>query len=226
MKGADGESEILTLDPATLEYRPQAAPEAGARARRSRSPTPRADRTLFNGKDKVGAVPSRTLAPTLVYAANVTPDDRALADDVDRVMRWGFGWELGPFETLMDAIGIEQVIDAHATASPICWRGGDRRSGAAPRRGRNRLRAGDVPPPAPDLQILRRRRTVAGREEERRREPGRSGRRRARVEFHSKMNAIGGDTIQMLQAGVREARKTSPRSSSATTRRTSPPAPT
>ena len=25
------------------------------------------------------------------------------------------------------------------------------------------------------------------------------------VEFHSKMNAIGGDTIQMLQAGVREA---------------------
>ena len=29
----------------------------------------------------------------------------------------------------------------------------------------------------------------------------------SRVEFHSKMNAIGGDTIQMLQAGVREAEK-------------------
>ena len=47
------------------------------------------------------------------------------------------------------------------------------------------------------------------------------------VEFHSKMNAIGGDTIQMLQAGVKEAPpRTSRRSSSATTRRTSRPAPT
>ena len=40
---------------------------------------------------------------------------------------------------------------------------------------------------------------------ERRREPRRPRRRRPRVEFHSKMNAIGGDTIQMLQAGVKEA---------------------
>ena len=46
------------------------------------------------------------------------------------------------------------------------------------------------------------------------------------VEFHSKMNAIGGDTIAMLQAGVKEAAKNGRRSSSATTRRTSPPAPT
>ena len=38
------------------------------------------------------------------------------------------------------------------------------------------------------------------------------------VEFHSKMNAIGGDTIEMLHAGVKEAPPTSRRSSSATTR--------
>ena len=46
------------------------------------------------------------------------------------------------------------------------------------------------------------------------------------VEFHSKMNAIGGDTIQMLQAGVKEAASRFVRSSSATTHRTFPPAPT
>ena len=47
------------------------------------------------------------------------------------------------------------------------------------------------------------------------------------VEFHSKMNAIGGDTIEMLQAGVKEAaREFRARSSSATMRCTSPPAPT
>ena len=38
------------------------------------------------------------------------------------------------------------------------------------------------------------------------------------VEFHSKMNAIGGDTLQMLVAGVAEAERNVPRSSSATTR--------
>ena len=56
-------------------------------------------RALFNGKDKVGAFLRDTLGPTLVYAARVAPDVAHSIDDVDRAMRWGFGWELGPFET-------------------------------------------------------------------------------------------------------------------------------
>ena len=47
------------------------------------------------------------------------------------------------------------------------------------------------------------------------------------VEFHSKMNAIGGDTIQMLQAGSEgSVAATVTALSSATTRRISRPAPT
>jgi hypothetical protein len=47
------------------------------------------------------------------------------------------------------------------------------------------------------------------------------------IEFHSKMNAIGGDTIEMIHAGrAARRRRTSPRSSSPTARRTSRPAPT
>ena len=44
------------------------------------------------------------LSPTLLYAANIADTIAYSRDDVDRAMRWGFGWERGPFET-WDAIG-------------------------------------------------------------------------------------------------------------------------
>src|SRR5688572_28130129 len=118
IKTAGGESEILTLDPATLEYRPrQAVKLPSLEAAKSINDVPDRIRTLFNGKDKVGQFLRRTLAPALVYAAGVTPEIAHSADDVDRVMRWGFGWELGPFE-IADAIGIEQVLDVTREVAP------------------------------------------------------------------------------------------------------------
>jgi len=46
----------------------------------------------------------------LIYSANRIPE---IADDVmsiDNAMKWGFGWELGPFET-WDAIGLEKSVE-------------------------------------------------------------------------------------------------------------------
>ena len=74
-------------------------------------------KTLFNGNDRVGQFLRETLAPTLVYAAQATPAIAYSADDVDRVMRWGFGWDLGPFE-IADAIGIERVLEVAREVSP------------------------------------------------------------------------------------------------------------
>ena len=128
------------------------------------------------------------------------PTSRYSIDDVDRAMRWGFGWELGPFE-IWDAIGVREVLAA-APALDV------------PPLVAGLLDAGDEPipdrrlPPAGAGSADSRSRAkdrAAGRPTQRRREPRRSWRRRARVEFHSKMNAIGGDTIQMLHAGVKEA---------------------
>jgi 3-hydroxyacyl-CoA dehydrogenase len=180
VKGADGSSEILTLDPATLEYRPRQSPRLGSLdAAASIADTRERVRTLFHGKDRVGQFLRDTLAPTLEYTAKVTPEIAHSPDDVDRVMRWGFGWELGPFE-LMDAIGIGEPA-------------------ASPRR---------VGPAGPGLEILR---AAKDRSAVVRKNAGASlvdlGDGVLCVEFHSKMNAIGGDTIQMLQAGVREASK-------------------
>jgi 3-hydroxyacyl-CoA dehydrogenase len=107
----------------------------------------------------------------------VTPQIAHSTDDVDRVMRWGFGWELGPFE-LIAATGIQGLEGC----------------------------VGDLPPASPDLQILK---SAKDRSRVVRKNAGASlvdlGDGVLCVEFHSKMNAIGGDTIQMLQAGVREA---------------------
>jgi 3-hydroxyacyl-CoA dehydrogenase len=201
VKKPAGDSEILTLDPSTLEYRPKQAARLGSiEAARPIEHVGERVKTLFAGSDKVGKFLRETLAPTLVYTARVTPTIAHSPDDVDRVMRWGFGWDLGPFE-LIDAIGPEQVLEAARAADPDVLRDGVPALLQQPR-----IREGLVPPAAPDLQILR-----SAKERSRivKRNPGASlvdlGDGVLCVEFHSKMNSIGADTIQMLQLGVREA---------------------
>jgi 3-hydroxyacyl-CoA dehydrogenase len=207
VKGADGESEILTIDPATLEYRPRQSPKlVSLENAKTIADTAVRIRTLFEGADRVGMFLRATLAPTLVYTAHVAPEIAGSRDDVDRVMRWGFGWELGPFETA-DAIGLARVVEAAREASPelladgvpAIWQ-------SALSSGRDRLRPGEVAPAGPDLQILR---AAKDRSAVVRKNPGASlvdlGDGVLAVEFNSKMNTIGGDTLQMLQAGVKEA---------------------
>ena len=177
VKSAAGESEILTLDPATLEYRPRKSPRLPSlEGTASIADIRERVRTLYDGKDRVGEFLRQTLGPTLDYTAKVTPQIAHSPDDVDRVMRWGFGWELGPFE-LLDAI-----------RAPV---------GSTPR---------TVPPAAADLQLLK---SSKDRNRVVKKNAGASlvdlGDGVLCVEFHSKMNAIGGDTIQMLHAGLKEA---------------------
>jgi 3-hydroxyacyl-CoA dehydrogenase len=195
----DASGEILTLEVSTLSYRPQQAVRLPSiDAARTIDDTGQRIRALFTGQDRVGEFLRRTLGPTLVYAARVAPDVAHSIDDVDRAMRWGFGWELGPFETF-DAIGVPTVIEACAVTDP-------------PPLVREALERGSfrttrqVPPAAPDFQVLR---TAKEQDHVVRRNAGASlvdlGDGVLAVEFHSKMNALGGDALQMLQFGVKEA---------------------
>ena len=193
-------SEILTLDPATMTYRAkQSARLASLDAVKGIESAGERVRTLFTGADRVGTLLRDTLAPTLVYAAAVAPSIAHSIDDVDRAMQWGFGWELGPFE-LWDAIGIQAVLDAAKPESvpPLV--------AAQLAAGRNRFREGRVPPSAPGLQLLR---SARERTPILRKNPGGSlvdlGDGVLCVELHSKMNAIGADTVQIIQAGLTEA---------------------
>ena len=147
-------------------------------------------RALLLDGGRGGAFTRATLGRTLVYAAQTAPAIAHSTGDVDRAMRWGFGWELGPFE-LWEAIGPEVVLQACGLSElPEAIRDMD-----ALRQARG-----------PELRILR-----AARAERPpvRRNAGASlvdlGDGVLAVEFHSKMNAIGGDIVDMLQLGVREA---------------------
>ena len=67
-------------------------PARGSRTRATRM------RTVLGGSDKGAAAGLAATADTLIYASNRIPE---IADDVvnvDNAMRWGFNWELGPFE--------------------------------------------------------------------------------------------------------------------------------
>jgi 3-hydroxyacyl-CoA dehydrogenase len=187
VKTASG-SEILTLDPKTLEYRPrQSAKIASIEAGKSIEDTAQRIKALYNAKDKAGEFLRETLGPTLEYAAKVAPDIAYSTDDVDRVMRWGFGWELGPF-AIMKALGMEAGGGSSGTI------GGS----AAPA-----LRGYSQPS---DLFILK-----AARDQNKivKKNAGASlvdlGDGVLALEFHAKMNALGGDQIQMMHAGVKEA---------------------
>jgi 3-hydroxyacyl-CoA dehydrogenase len=169
-KTADG--EILTLDPQSMDYRPkQSARLPSLDAAKRIDNVGERIRTLVNSDDKVGRFLKATLVPTLEYVERVAPQiahDRA---DIDKAMRWGFGWELGPFQT-MAYLGRPSVGTPGASSQqPAAL--------AAPSKNVIRKNAG-----ASLVDI---------------------GEGVLAVEFHSKMNAIGGDTIQMLHAGVKEA---------------------
>ena len=195
---------ILTLDPATMDYRERRAPRlASLDATASMESVGERTSALFHGRDRVGDFLRATLAPTLVYAARVAPDIAHSIDDIDRAMRWGFGWELGPFE-LWDAIGADAVLEAAGASDDPPPLVAARRNAATP--GAPRFRDGQLPPAAPGLQIL------GNAKAERppvRENPGASlvdlGDGVLAIEFHSKMNTIGGDTLAMLTAGIDEA---------------------
>lgn len=65
---------------------------------------------ILQGSDAASQIAWAVTADTLIYAANRIPE---IADDlvnIDRAMRWGFAWELGPFET-WDAIGVPATVE-------------------------------------------------------------------------------------------------------------------
>jgi 3-hydroxyacyl-CoA dehydrogenase len=183
--------EILALDFPLMEYRPSERPRfPSIDAAKSIEEPGQRIRTLFGGKDKVGEFLRATLAPTLLYAARIAGDAAGSRDDVDRAMRWGFGWELGPFETLR-AIGVDAVVSALGAGA------------ADEARALLKAAAGPGQPRPTLLRAARAGNRVV------RKNAGASlvdlGDGVLCVEFHSKMNSIGGDTIDMLHRGVKEA---------------------
>ena len=112
-KGKDekGGRVILSLDLDTHEYVTQKKVRfRSIGAARKIEDVAKRIAKLLAGKDKAAEFAEATTLATLAYTSRRIPE---IADDIvniDRGLRWGFGWDLGPFE-IWDAIGVEKGLE-------------------------------------------------------------------------------------------------------------------
>ncbi len=102
--------EIVELNPLTMEYGPRKKlTTAATEMSKQEKGLANKLKALVYTKDCAGEFIWNVLSPVLIYSAELLG---TIADDlvaIDRAMKWGFSWELGPFET-WDAIGVEQSV--------------------------------------------------------------------------------------------------------------------
>jgi 3-hydroxyacyl-CoA dehydrogenase len=220
-KGAAGkEEELLALDWKTLEYRPRQKPkfpaldmaknveETGARVRMLLG---------FDGGapqkgDKAGQFLWAALSDLWTYCANRIPEISDRVVEIDRAMRLGFNWELGPFE-LWDAVGVEASLsrmkkenrpvaanlEKLLAAGKKSWYGDDPKAAS----GRDYFdlsakdyKAVEVPTGVWSVEVAKKSKGVI------KKNSGASlvdlGDGVGCIEFHSKMNTIGSDIVQLI----------------------------
>ena len=217
----DGGKDILALDLNTMEYRPRQKAKFGSletgkaiegtRERLHALVTP-----LFDGQkgDKAQHFMWGGLSEMCLYAARRVPEISDSVVDIDRAMRWGFGWELGPFE-MMDAIGVKafaaQVQKEGRAIPPVIEKvlSSRRKSFYESEKGASTVfdfcSGGAKKVDEPKGIIVLKSLKDAGKEIER--NSGASlidlGDGVVCCEFHAKMNAIGADLIAMMNKGLK-----------------------
>ncbi|WP_231427503.1 3-hydroxyacyl-CoA dehydrogenase/enoyl-CoA hydratase family protein [Pedobacter sp. Leaf250] len=110
-KTADGKTEILALDLKTLEYKPQQKVKSATLEMTKPVENLRERMKIFaKGKDKAGELFRHSSFGLFEYVSDRIPEISDELYRIDDAMRAGFGWELGPFE-LWDAVGVKEAIE-------------------------------------------------------------------------------------------------------------------
>lgn len=216
----EGEKEILTLDVNTMEYRPRqktrfASLETGKSIEDTRERLRAILAPVLEGQkgDIAQQFLWAALSEMCLYAARRIPEISGHIYDVDRALRWGFGWELGPFE-VMDAIGVRalaaQLGKEGRSLPPVIEKllASGRSSFYESKNGAETVftpSGATEKVEQPSGIIILKSLKDAGREVDR--NSGASlidlGDGVVCCEFHSKMNAIGADLIAMLHKGLK-----------------------
>lgn len=214
-----GNRIILELDLETFEYKPQEKtkfPSLEA-AKQIEDRTKRIKQLVW-GKDNVGEFLWKTTSRSLRYAANRIPEIADTVIEIDDALKWGFGWEVGLFES-WDAIGVKESAERMKEEGQQFPENVQRMidTGAETfykfedgKKFHFDLVAGEYKEINPRdgvliLDSLKESKGVI------RKNSGASlidlGDGVACLEFHSKMNAIGGDTVQMMNFAFDETEK-------------------
>lgn len=215
-RGEGGKTEYAVLDYNTMEYQPaQKVRFPSIDAAKAVEDTAERIRTLVYGKDRVGEFLWKTVSANLIYTANRIPE---IADDIvniDNAVKWGFNHEFGTFE-LWDVIGVEKSVtrmradglEIPQIVQKLLESG--KKSFYERREGRTYyfdFASSDYKeiPSRPGVLILK---SIKERTEVIKKNASASlidiGDGVACLEFHSKMNAIGADTISMMNHSVKE----------------------
>lgn len=218
-KDAEGKRTILELDLATLEYKPQEkAKFPSIEAGKQIDDLPKRINALVWGEDRVGEFLWKTISRMSRYSANRIPEIADSIVEIDNAIKWGFGWEIGVFET-WDAIGLERSVErmrGEGVAIPVNIEK-MLASGATAfyKRANGETEYYDLVnggykkvPSRPGVLILK---DVKDRTGVIRSNAGASlidiGDGVACLEFHSKMNSLGADTVGLMHTAIDEVEK-------------------
>jgi len=106
----DGKKQIFFYDYTTGEYKPIEKPKfASVQMVKQVDDPSQKVKMVVGASDKGAEFAWKSIRDTLIYTVNRIPE---IADDVvnvDNAMRWGFNWEIGPFE-MFDAIGVQAFV--------------------------------------------------------------------------------------------------------------------
>ena len=208
-------NEILKLNLATFDYEPRVKGKFGSlEMGRTIADLGERLRMLTGGNDRASGFLWKNLSATLVYAAHRVPEISDNIVNVDNAMKWGFNWEMGPFET-WDALGVEPVsrhLEQEGRTLPSLVKEVlATRTKSFYVRQQGRVSYFDVG--LRTYQPVHQREGVLDLDPLK--EQGRLIKKNAGaslidlgdgvacLEFHSKMNSIGGDTIQMIHDSLK-----------------------
>lgn len=211
--------QILTLDLNTLEYRATQKPDLPTvDAAMNIESAPERIRTLVWDKTRAGSFLWKTISRSLIYAGNRIGEIADRVVEIDRAIRWGYGWELGIFET-WDAIGLAssvermqqeglkvppKIIEMLDLGATCFYKKEEAHDLYFDFVSKSYQPVEDLPGVIVLSSLKERDRVI-------RKNSGASlidiGDGVACLEFHSKMNAIGGDIIELLEFSLAEVAK-------------------
>lgn len=217
-KDAEGKKTILSLDLKTLEYKIQERVKFPELAQAKEMDDLRSRiKLLYQAKGEIGKFYREMFSDIFSYVSHRIPEISNDIYRIDQAMKAGFGWELGPFE-IWDAIGVEEACSqAKKLDRPIAAWVIKMLAQGNKAFYKNDIGALDYFDPdtqkyklLPDqkglinLYVLKKSNTVWKNNVATLIDLGEDV---LNLEFHSKMNSVGGDTLQAIHHAIKQTEK-------------------